>query len=109
MVFQHAHSPRNGSGNNSNNRLFRFDYLGHLVTSADRDQYFGSDFVKICEQAVRGKEVSSAISRSLIQGHLMLCIIFHNAQRPATVANLRVDNFRNAERMPGGDRVAKVS
>ena len=50
------------------------------MTSVDRDQYFGSDFVKECEQAVRGKEISSVISRSLIQGHLMLCIVLHNAQ-----------------------------
>ena len=79
------------------------------MTSVDRDQYFGSDFVKICEQAVRGNEISSVISRSLIQGHLVLCIILHIAQRPGTVANLRVDDFRNAERMSGGDSVARVS
>ena len=36
-------------------------------------------------------------------------IILHNAQRPATVANLRLIDFQDAETMPTGDRVAKVS
>ena len=39
----------------------------------------------------------------------MLLIILHNAQRPATVANLRLIDFQDAETMPTGDRVAKVS
>ena len=51
----------------------------------------------------------SGLSRSLIPGHLMLSIILHIAQRPATVANLHLIDFQDAETMPTGDRVAKVS
>ena len=88
--------------------LFKLDYLGSFVISIDPTQYFDSYFVKECEQAVTGKEISSMISRSLFQGHLNPYIILNNLQRPVTVANLRVDDFRNAERIPG-DRVVKVS
>ena len=51
----------------------------------------------------------SGLSRSLIQGHLMLSIILHNVQRPATVANLRSTDFQDAETLPTGDRIAKVN
>ena len=85
-----------------------FEYLENLVTSSDRDNYQKSKFAKKCKRGVKGERVSG-LSRSLIQGHLMLSIILHNAQRPATVANLRLIDFQDAETMPTGDRVAKVS
>ena len=78
------------------------------MTSGDRDNYLKSEFAKKCERRMKRERVSG-LNRSLIQGHLMLSIILHNAQRPATVANLRLTDFQDAETMPTGDRVTKVS
>ena len=85
-----------------------FQYIKNLVTSSNRDNYLKSEFAKKCKRGVKGKRVSG-LSRSLIQGHLMLSIILHNAQRPATVANLRLTNFQDAETIPTGVRVSKVN
>ena len=88
--------------------MLGFQYLENIVTSSDRNNYPKSEFAKKCEREVKGETVCG-LSQSLIQGHLMLSVNLHNAQRPATVANLRLTDFQDAETMSAGGRVAKVS
>ena len=55
-----------------------------------------------------GGEEVSGVSRRDVEAHMMLCILLHNFQRPSVIVNLTHDDFKQAETMENGDRVAQV-
>ena len=83
-------------------------FLGKLTTMEEKEKYLTSEFAKSCEAAARGDQ-DTGVTKNSVQGHLMLCILLHNFQRPAAVANLSVNDFLQAEAMGNGNVVCTVS
>ena len=83
--------------------------LENLTSSDERDRYIKSKWASKCERAARGEDAGSC-SRRDVQSHLMLRILLQNFQRPAVVANLSMEEFKQASSVGDcGDRVVTVS